>query len=207
MKPNHFQTDQQDIKAFDPNDLDWLAFCYVADELDADQRHAFETRLENEQLARDAVANVVAETRRLDVALQTAASGNVAESKAGYQVESRSKAPSGSGISWQRALVLVTSTAALLVFVWIWNADSMNGNQPDNDDVAEVWSNEAWNSDFDPVMVAENFGDDVTEELANETERTEVTWLVAALEVDDSAYYPHEVDSQDLNDGGMPCIQ
>ena len=41
------------------NDLDWMAFCYVADELSGDQLAQFESRLENDQAAREAVAEAV----------------------------------------------------------------------------------------------------------------------------------------------------
>ncbi len=39
----------------DNEDLSWLAFCYVADELDSQQRGLFEIRLATDQTARDAV--------------------------------------------------------------------------------------------------------------------------------------------------------
>lgn len=40
-------------------DLDWLAFRYVANEMDADELTAFETRLGEDQAAREAVARAV----------------------------------------------------------------------------------------------------------------------------------------------------
>ena len=43
----------------DDDDLDWLAFCYVADELDAQSRAAFEQRLATDVLACEAVADAV----------------------------------------------------------------------------------------------------------------------------------------------------
>ena len=42
-----------------PEDLDWLAFRYIADELSPDETVAFENRLASDQAAREAVAGVV----------------------------------------------------------------------------------------------------------------------------------------------------
>jgi len=44
-------------------DLDWLAFCYVADELSGDELEVFERRLADDQKAREAVARAVELTR------------------------------------------------------------------------------------------------------------------------------------------------
>ncbi len=41
------------------SDLDWLAFCYLAEELSVEDRIAFESRLEHDQLAREALARAV----------------------------------------------------------------------------------------------------------------------------------------------------
>src|SRR5437016_14511109 len=41
------------------NDLDWLAFCCAAGELDADQTEQFEARLADDQAAREALARAV----------------------------------------------------------------------------------------------------------------------------------------------------
>ncbi len=42
-----------------PNDLDWLAFQYVNDELSAEEAEQFEARLSEDQAAREAVAEAV----------------------------------------------------------------------------------------------------------------------------------------------------
>lgn len=49
--------------------LEWLAFCYLANELDADDREAFELQLATDQESREAVARLVQETARLSDAL------------------------------------------------------------------------------------------------------------------------------------------
>jgi hypothetical protein len=46
-----------------PDDLDWLAFCYIADELSPDEVERFESRLADDQEAREAVARAVDLTR------------------------------------------------------------------------------------------------------------------------------------------------
>ena len=53
------------------NDLSWQAFCYVANELDAKARRQFEIRLEQDQIARDAVAQALDDARLLDLALSS----------------------------------------------------------------------------------------------------------------------------------------
>jgi hypothetical protein len=53
------------------DDLAWLAFCYVADELAAEERERFEERLAVDQAAREAVAAAVALTTDISAALQT----------------------------------------------------------------------------------------------------------------------------------------
>lgn len=63
------------------NDLDWLAFCYVAGELDESQRVAFEAMLAEDQAARDAVVQAVNLSRSLAAthrvaAIQSAAPGS-----------------------------------------------------------------------------------------------------------------------------------
>ena len=51
-----------------PNDLDWLAFCYAAGELDSAEAEQFEARLADDQLAREASAREVELTQTVAVA-------------------------------------------------------------------------------------------------------------------------------------------
>lgn len=51
------------------SELPWLAFCYVANELDSATRREFEIRLERDQSAREAVAQAFDNTWMLDQAL------------------------------------------------------------------------------------------------------------------------------------------
>jgi hypothetical protein len=47
------------LRSNDPDDLTWLAFCYVAGELGPAEAEAFEARLDHDQAAREAVAGAV----------------------------------------------------------------------------------------------------------------------------------------------------
>ena len=58
--------------------LDWLAFCYVSGELDGDERTAFENRLADDQVAREAVARAVELTEAVAV-IEDAEAVRVAE--------------------------------------------------------------------------------------------------------------------------------
>jgi hypothetical protein len=51
-----------------PNDLDWLAFCYAAGELDAAEADQFEARLADDQSAREALARAVELTQTVAAA-------------------------------------------------------------------------------------------------------------------------------------------
>lgn len=54
----------------DPKDLNWLAFCYIANELNQTEREEFEARLLECESARDAVIGAVRETQILYRTLQ-----------------------------------------------------------------------------------------------------------------------------------------
>jgi hypothetical protein len=48
-------------------DLDWLAFCYVNEELSAEQQESFEALLDGDQAAREALANAVVLSQAMSV--------------------------------------------------------------------------------------------------------------------------------------------
>src|SRR5687768_11526353 len=52
----------------DKSELDWLAFCYAAGELDAAEAEAFEARLAEDQSAREALARAVELTQTIGAA-------------------------------------------------------------------------------------------------------------------------------------------
>jgi len=51
-----------------PNELDWVAFCYAAGELDPAEAEQFESRLADDQTAREALARAVELTQAVAVA-------------------------------------------------------------------------------------------------------------------------------------------
>ena len=53
------------MNSFDPHELNWLAFRYVAGEMSADECAEFETRLADDQAAREAVASAVELTQTM----------------------------------------------------------------------------------------------------------------------------------------------
>ena len=52
-------TSEASYERLEQDELDWLAFCYVSGELQGDERSAFESRLADDQSAREALALAV----------------------------------------------------------------------------------------------------------------------------------------------------
>ena len=169
--PSHSSSNRSDDSGLD--DLQWLAFCYVADELDHDQRSAFESRLEIDQTARDAVASAVRHSQTIHAAIvelkhrasvdaeqfsdrvSDHVSDHVSEPSTGYAITSRSQAHSKDDdshesrtLSWRRITALMTAAAALLVMTSIW-AFEFSGKTPttSEEDLAAVWISDALNSE------------------------------------------------------------
>ena len=199
---SNFQTDQIDLDSFDPNDLHWLAFCYIADELDPAEREAFEIRLQQEQPARDAVADAVKHASLVNASL-AATSLQTSSVQKSQATSKRDAAPNK--IPMRRASILAAAAAVLLVTALVWYQTPGPSIQPNGDELAEVWSNEAWNSDVD-TFSSDSFGDLAMDEMIDDSDRTEVTWLVAALDTSEETYDPHELDSTEFDEGDMPCF-
>src|SRR5689334_18762975 len=89
-----------------PNELDWLAFCYAAGELNAAEAEAFESRLSDEQPAREALARAVELTQT--VAAAEAQSGDLVVPAA------RAKTDWNSRLSWMAIGGLASLLLALL---------------------------------------------------------------------------------------------
>jgi len=89
-----------------PNELDWLAFCYAAGELDASEAEAFEARLAEEQPLREALARAVELTQTIAAA----------EAQCGDFVvpAGRSNSDWGSRLSWMAIGGLASLLLALL---------------------------------------------------------------------------------------------
>ena len=106
------------------NQLDWLAFCYIADELSEEQRDAFEQRLAKDQQARDAVVQAMDQSQLVFAALTE----NDAVTTLPQQF-SGSYQPSP-----QLASLLLAFAAALLLMttglIWLANSDYMSSHHP-----------------------------------------------------------------------------
>jgi len=113
------------------SDLDWLAFRYIADELDASAREAFELRLAGDQTAREAVASTMEVTQKLYAAgeqsrltyEQDLAAGNrrsPSSSSATHSPSTRSAARWTVRVSW----IVAATVAFLLAGIAYWMSDT-----------------------------------------------------------------------------------
>lgn len=208
---------QSEFDSFDSEDLQWQAFCYIANEMDDHARQAFETRLETDQTARDAVATAVADSMLLDAAIgSTKTPGKVAEPKQPYHVN-RAANPIRRSESfspppfWRRPASLLTTAAALLLVALIW---SFNSKTASTDDLAEVWSSHTFESswsepvgDDNDLSLYEAIDEQATDDTLFEFDMDSDGWMVAALDTDAKPEDPNEPDFPETEEGGLPCLQ
>lgn len=106
------------------NQLDWLAFCYIADELDEEQRDAFELRLAEDQQARDAVVHAMEQSQLMYAALT--------EIEVAAAPSMQVRVPNQ--LSVQLASRLLAFAAALLLMttglIWLASSDYMSSYHP-----------------------------------------------------------------------------
>ncbi|MGE0605750.1 MAG: hypothetical protein AB7O62_01395 [Pirellulales bacterium] len=106
------------------DNLAWLAFCYVADEMAPAEMIAFEERLEHDQTAREAVAQVV----QLSAAVKTVESARLAPSaSAGFDQglaarTDRAARPQSMGRFAMPATWMALGAAACLAVVVAWQS-------------------------------------------------------------------------------------
>lgn len=147
-------------------DREWLAFRYIAGELDDEQVAAFESELETSQVAREAVARAV----ELSQAIALAQS---------HEVEPLEVCSRGSGgrqsfasaIGWLGAAAVAASVAAM---VW-WNTRDVPGTPsgPQIADAAAVWSG---------INQAEILPEDVAREQSPQFEAALApSWMTAGV--------------------------
>lgn len=126
---------------FNPNDLDWLAFCYVADELVGTQRTDFEARLENDELAQQAVVDAVQQAQVLYSSLNSTSFNDGKEpvvlAAPPFQTQQ------GSFIR-SRALIVTAAAMLMLVAGWAWftSGNTTGIDTPaasESDRLAVVW--------------------------------------------------------------------
>lgn len=110
-------------------DLDWLAFCYIADELDAATKAEFELRLQTDVEACEAVASAVQLSSLVCEACE--------EPEALELVEVAADDNRG----WSLAPALVFAASILLCLFaagWVWNSGNSGGD--DSFELASTWA-------------------------------------------------------------------
>ena len=94
-------------------DLNWLAFRYVAGELTAAELQAFESQLEDDQSAREAVARAC----ELTCCIAAAEHGTTAVREANAQPRAADCIRRSSRVAWQHVSVLAVSLAVCLLLL------------------------------------------------------------------------------------------
>ncbi len=160
------------------SELEWLAFQYLADELNPAERDEFETRLADEQDAREAVARSVELTQTISVA-----------GRAGQVV---SKSHANKAISgWRRIAWIATSVACCLALVLVYQ--SSTGRDPSPTEYAPIADlASAWVETVDEFASSESHeltaigvydGLEMTLEDSQENELLDTpAWMFAAVE-------------------------
>ena len=183
------------------SELPWLAFCYVANELDAPTRREFEIRLERDQIAREAVARAFDNAWMLDQALTQDASEVPTTTYELPQPVAKQTARSGSvkpKPAWPKMLLGI-GIAGLLAFALLqitWtpanlevaqNIDSSTPSERTNASVslAETWADSQWDAELDTdvadveTSLTQLQHSDVKQILTQDEEQDD--WMTATL--------------------------
>lgn len=107
-------------------DLPWLAFRYVAGELDAAAAEAFERRLDEDQAAREAVAEAVSLLTTVEAAVSLPAPA--------YRLRRRLT-------RWTLAATGLAAAAGLLIGISLLQGNRPRSSGPINERVVLTWSN------------------------------------------------------------------
>ena len=195
---NNSNQNPKHSSATSTSELPWLAFCYVANELDSETRREFEIRLEHDQIAREAVAEAFDSARLLDQALTQETGETLDGCSELKQPESRKTAGSSLAKSksvWPAALLGI-AIAGLLAIVLLQSRTkpevevAQNAGSPTQSELtdtsislAEAWADSDWDAEFgDIVDVDTNLtqpqNSDLTSELAQDDEDD---WMTATL--------------------------
>lgn len=153
------------------SDLDWLAFCYVADELSDEHRAAFETRMAEDQHTRDAVV------RAMELASDIY---SVKLPEPNQLPVSKVKEPAGRrNWIWQTAAAVLIGTS---LGAWLWTSanDDSSVAESSNEALAVAWVDSLQEESLKDIEseASDEFGfdDDSTQE-----------WMLAAIsELDES---------------------
>jgi anti-sigma-K factor RskA len=148
--------------------LDWLAFCYVADELEPDQRASFENRLLDDQDAREAVAQAVWQTQCLNKAIEASRpAGRVSLAPVNHLKKQ---------FRWLVPVSTLATVAAVLAIV-VFGSRQSAPPQLSSDELAEIWVNTLVSLDNDELedIVSADFE-------SIEMDDDNDAWLVAVVD-------------------------
>lgn len=178
IERNSDQPNPDNGMKYDANDLDWMAFCYIADELDGAQRARFEARLENDELAQQAVVDAVGQAQVLYSSLNSTSFNDVKEPVAAVHSTRVDRK------RHNRALRLFASAAAMLILVtgWLWFSNTEKNNSielasAESDRLAAAWI------DTLAVMSDEELDDFIEEEapVTDLIDEESDNWMLVAL--------------------------
>jgi hypothetical protein len=173
----------------DELDLDWLAFCYAAGELDAEQAAKFEALLLDSQDARERLATIVALTENV-ARVPVPAAAQRAGLRRNRQVFAR--------IAW-----LAAAAAALVAAIWLGRGiEGMSDPGERETEPREVALADVWATSL--IAPADSMGDDglgsdlqpipLQSEAGGEDAVDVPEWMIAALgdENSDNEAYSEE---------------
>lgn len=175
-----------------PEDLDWLAFSYVANELSDSQRIQFESLLASDQRAREAVAQVMELTTDVSDVLDADArlpqfirkSDVASEQSVPIRKAPKAKRSQSLHWGWQVAALLLV---AVSVSVWIWTGRSQEPvvatTTAPSEELAVAWVDSL--DDDDPVDLELETRDEF---LFEEDEPARDWMLVALSELENSEW-------------------
>lgn len=169
------------------DDLDWLAFQYVADELDEAERAAFESRLADDTVASEAVVAAMKLAQQVDYSLRGSnhhSASTVSGVNGDTPVQPQSLATETSS-RFSLPLAIAASIAALL-FGW-WTVNQSQTDSIDTHGPVAI----AWASDFDDETVddiqTEDWGTSLVDSPVDDNLNDELLvdsddeWLLVAL--------------------------
>ena len=183
-------------------ELDWLAFQYVADELDGVERAAFELRLEEDTAACEAVVSAMKLAQAVDHSFGTELRKDGTTPEAvDREIRPASQSPATANhSSFSRTAALsIAATVAAAIFGW-WLINQPAANSIDNHGtVAIAWADSGedtnWDSSADTIVAddLQSVGYESIQDAEDDLLRdSDDEWLLVAL-----------VDIEDTNSESM----
>ncbi|MCA9119882.1 MAG: hypothetical protein H6822_01035 [Planctomycetaceae bacterium] len=172
--------------------LSWLAFRYVANELDATEVSDFESQLLTDQAAREAVARVVEQSAMIHQALSRGAVATAPRHRSRWEKKSPAVAlvALGSTLALLLAVCLVPTSQPLLDGV---PGNSGAGRSVDSAQLALAWAESRHelieSKSVNSVALADSF-DGVSSDSDYEHSLVPPSWMLAALGQMDSEIGP-----------------